>query len=122
MQCSRCGREIKEEQSYAYQGRVLCEDCLMDIGLSGRECDPWASYVETSARKRRGLVGAEELGEMERKIYDFVRGQGRATRDEVMRQFGLSEAELKAQLGPLMHSELIKEQGGGGGQYLVPIV
>jgi predicted HTH transcriptional regulator len=93
----------------------------MDIGLSVRECDPWATYVDTRARERQGLQGAEGLTEMERKVYEFVKGKGRATREEVMGNLSLSESELLVQLVPLMHSELVKEHGEGGKMYLIPI-
>lgn len=53
MNCSRCGRELSENERYVYQDKVYCENCLQDIGLSVKQCDPWATYVETSARKRR---------------------------------------------------------------------
>jgi hypothetical protein len=38
-----------------------------------------------------------------------------------MKNFGLSEADLKAQLLTLMHVELVKERGERSGMYLVPI-
>ena len=38
-----------------------------------------------------------------------------------MRQLDLSETDLKAQLIPLMHAELIKEHGESGEMYLIPI-
>ncbi len=104
MNCSRCNRELTENQSYVYQGKVFCEDCLMEIGLSIKECDPWATYVETAGRKRHGQTGAAGLTEMESKIYEFVKSKGRATKGEVMGNVGLSEPDLNAQLVPLMHS------------------
>ncbi len=121
MNCSRCNRELTEAQSYVNKGKIFCEDCLMDIGLSTRECDPWATYVDTSARKRHGEIGAAGLTEAETKIYEFIRDKRRVTRQEVMKKFRLSEAELAAELLPLMHSELIKERGEGGQLYLIPI-
>ncbi|MBI2858478.1 MAG: hypothetical protein HYX90_05305 [Chloroflexi bacterium] len=121
MKCSRCNRDLKEEERYVYQERVLCENCLMDIGLSLKECDPWATYVDTSARKRRGVKGTAELTELEAKVYDFVKDKGRATREEVMQTLSLSEKDLEAQLVALMHSELVKERGEGGRRYLVTI-
>ncbi len=121
MNCSRCNRELSENQSYVHQGKTFCEDCLMDIGLSIKECDPWATFVDTSARKRHGERGAAGLTEIEAKIYELVKSQGRATRQEVMKHFSLSELDLKAQLLPLMHSELIKEHSEGGQMYLIPI-
>lgn len=116
MKCNRCAREISEDQSYVYQGKVLCEDCLMDIGLSVRECDPWATYIDTHTRER-----TEGLTEMEKKVYEFVKSKGRATREEVMENFGLSEVDLRTQLIPLMHSELVKERSEGDKMYLIPI-
>jgi len=121
MKCSRCSREISEDQSYVHQGKVLCEDCLMDIGLSIKECDPWATYVDTHTRERMGLKGAEGLTEMEKKVYEFVKSKGKATREEVMEKFSLSELDLKAQLITLMHSELVKEHSEGDQMYLIPI-
>ena len=120
-QCSRCQRELTDAQSYINQGEIYCEDCLMDIGLSVKECDPWATYVDTSGRKRHGEKGTAGMTDMEAKIYEYIRGRGRATRQEVMQSFGLSETDLGSQLLPLMHSELIKERGEAGQIYLVPI-
>jgi late competence protein required for DNA uptake (superfamily II DNA/RNA helicase) len=121
MKCGRCGKELTENQSYVYQGKVMCEDCLMDVGLSLKECDPWATYVDTSARKRHGLTGAAGLTEMQAKVYDFIKAKGKVTREEVMKNFGLSEADLKAQLLILMHAELVKERSERSRMYLVPI-
>ena len=121
MKCNRCSREISEEERYIYQGAVFCEDCLMDIGLSIKECDPWATFVDTSARKRCGETGTAGLSQIEAKIYEFVKNKGRATRQEVMKSLDLSETDLKAQLLPLMHSELLKEHSEGGEMYLIPI-
>lgn len=121
MQCSRCQRDISEEEAYVHQHKVFCEDCLMDIGLSVNQCDPWASYVDTRTRGRQGLKGAEGLTEMERKVYDLVKSRGQATRGEVMAALGLTETELRSQLIPLMHSELVKERSEAGQVYLVSI-
>ncbi len=121
MKCSRCAKEINEDQAYVYQGKVMCEDCVMDVGLSTKECDPWASYVDTSARKRHGATGAAELSESEAKVYDLVKTKGKATRSEVMQALGISEEDLNSQLVTLMHSELIKEMGQEGGQFLVAV-
>jgi len=119
MQCSRCGREISQEQSYVNQGRVFCEDCLMDIGLSIKECDPWAAYVDNRTRERSSLEGTEGLTDIEKEVYEFVKSKGRATRAEVMEALKLSEIDLKSQLVPLMHADLIKEHSEAGTMYLI---
>lgn len=120
MKCSRCNREISESQAYAHKGKVYCEDCLMDIGLSASECDPWSSYVDTRTLERQ-LKGKVELTDTEKKIFEFIKSRGKATRQEVMKKFGLSDEELKAQLITLMHSEMVKERSEAGKQYLTII-
>ena len=119
--CNRCNREISEDRSYVHQGKILCDDCLMDIGLSVKECDPWATYVDTHTRERLGLKGTEGLTETEKKVYEFIKSKGRVTREDVMAEFSLSKLDLNAQLIPLMHSELVKEHSEGDTMYLIPI-
>ena len=121
MQCNRCNRQLTEDQSYMHQEKVFCEDCLMDVGLSLKECDPWATYVDTRTRAHSGYKGTEGLTETEKKVYDHVKNKGKITREEVMVDLNLSDTELKTQLVPLMHSELIKEIGEGGNLYLITV-
>ena len=47
MNCSRCGKELSEDQTYAYEGKAFCEDCLMKVGLNSKECEPWSTYLKT---------------------------------------------------------------------------
>ena len=119
MKCSRCGREIAESESYVHQDQVFCEDCLMEIGLHAGKCEPWASYLASKARV--GMRGTEGLTELQKHVYQFIKSQGKVTRQEVKQNFNLSEAEIDSQLTPLMHSELVKEHGKGGSLYLVTV-
>jgi predicted HTH transcriptional regulator len=90
----------------------------MDAGLHPKGCDPWATY---SATRTRELKGTEGLTELQKKVYEFVKSQGRVTREEVMANFGFSEAEMDAQVTSLMHSELVKEHSEGDQFYLIPV-
>ncbi|MFQ5996941.1 MAG: hypothetical protein ACE5KP_04885 [Dehalococcoidales bacterium] len=119
MKCSRCGREISERESYTQQGRIFCEDCLIEIGLHAGKCEPWATYL--AGKERAGVQGAEGLTELQKKVYEFIRSRGKVAREELKQKLNLSEAEIDAQLTPLMHSELVKERGEGGKLYLVTI-
>ena len=67
------------------------------------------------------LPAGKGLTDMEKNIYEFVKGKGRATRQEVIAKFGLSAEDLDPQLHVLMHSELVKEHSEGGTMYLIPI-
>ena len=118
MKCSRCGREITEDQAYAHQGQVYCDDCLMEIGLHAGKCEPWATYL---ASKEKQTTGSEGLTDLQKKVYEFIKDKGKTTRDEVKKNFKLSEAEMDAQLTPLMHSELVKERDEKDGLYLIAV-
>ncbi len=121
MKYSRCGREISEKESYVHQGKVLCEDCLMETGLHAGKCEPWASYLATHSRENSGMQGTEGLAELQRKVYQFIKSRGKVTREEVGQNFNLSEAEMDAQLIPLMHLEMVKERSEKDNLYLVAV-
>ncbi len=113
MKCEQCGREITREDSFTHQGKVLCEECYMETGFHARECDPWATYLATRTRERTGQTGTEGLTDSQKKVYDFIKDQGKVTREEVIKHFGFSEEDLDAQLMVLMHAELVKEHSEG---------
>lgn len=113
MNCSRCNKVISEDQSYVYNGKVMCEDCVMDVGLTLKECDPWATYVDTSARKRHGSTGTAELTDLEARTYELIKARGRSTKGEVMDSLKITEPDLDAQLITLMHLDMVKEMGEG---------
>jgi hypothetical protein len=121
MNCSRCNKVISEDQSYLHNGKVMCEDCVMDVGLTLKECDPWATYVDTSARKRHGSTGTAELTDLEARTYELIKARGRASRSEVMNNLKLTERDLDAQLIALMHLDMVKEIGEAGKRYLVAV-
>ena len=119
MKCSRCSREISDDKTYAYQGKPFCDDCLMEVGLHAGKCEPWATYLAT--KERVGMKGTEGLADLQKKVYEFIKDKGKTTREEVKKYFNLSEAEMDAQLTPLMYSELVKERGEGDNLYLIPV-
>ena len=121
MKCQRCGREISEAESYTHQDQTLCDDCYLEVRAHPKECDPWASYLATHTRERMGQKGTEGLTDLQAKVYEFIKGKGRVSREEVIENFNLSEAEMDAQIIPLMRSELVKEHSEGNQLYLVPI-
>ncbi len=119
MKCSRCGDKIAEDQAYVHQGKIYCEDCLMEIGLHAGRCEPWASYL--AGKEGAGSKGTEGLTELQKKVYAFIKMKGKATRAEVKRMLSLSEAELDGQLLPLMHAELVKEKSEGKSVHLIVV-
>jgi recombinational DNA repair protein (RecF pathway) len=119
LQCKRCGREISDNERYEYGGETLCEDCYINVRYPMKACDPWAVYSATRSRETLGLKGTEGLTELQQAIYEFVRSNGKATREELMRNFNLAEPELQTQLAILRHCQLVKGTKEGNKIYLV---
>jgi len=54
VKCEKCDREFSEDQAIEYpgkvhvhKGKVMCEDCLVDMGVSIDEATPYATYIRT---------------------------------------------------------------------------
>jgi hypothetical protein len=54
VKCEKCDREFHDDKAreypgkvYVYKGKVMCEDCLIDMGVSLDEADPYATYIKT---------------------------------------------------------------------------
>jgi recombinational DNA repair protein (RecF pathway) len=120
MKCDRCGSEITAEESYTYFGETLCEDCYIDVKYPSKVCDPWAVYSATRSRERLGLKGTQGLNDLHKQIYEFIRRNGKATREELMKNCNMTESELQTQVAILKHCELVKGHKNGHRVYLVP--
>jgi recombinational DNA repair protein (RecF pathway) len=120
VKCSRCGREVSMDDSYQHLGKTLCEDCYIDIRYPAKACDPWAVYSATKSRETLGLKGTEGLTDLQQVIYEFIKQKGKVTREELIDNFELTEAQLQTQLAILRHCELIKGSKEDGRIYLVP--
>ena len=120
MKCSRCGQEIKEADSYTHLGEKLCEDCYLDVRLEVKACDPWAVHSATRFREGSGLEGTEGLTDLQKEIYELVKGKGKVRKEEVIESLNLSEQEMQTQLATLRHCELVKGHKEGDKVYLTP--
>ena len=119
VKCDRCGRELSADDSYQHLGKTLCEDCYIDIRYPAKGCDPWTVYSATRSRETIGLKGAAGLTEPQQAIYEFIRGKGKVTREQLIQKFELTEAELQRQLATLRHCELVIGHKEGNSIYLV---
>ena len=120
VKCKRCNREISNGETYEYLGEILCEDCYIDIRYPVKACDPWAVYSATRSRESSGLKGAEGLTELQKAIYEFVKNNGKVTKEDTMKNFNLIESEMQIQLAVLRHCELVKGHKEGDKVYLAP--
>jgi predicted transcriptional regulator len=120
MKCNRCGRELSINDSYQHLGETLCEDCYIDIRYPAKACDPWAVYSATRSRETVGLEGIAGLTDLQQAIYEFIRSKGKATREQLVENLDLTEADLQRQLATLRHCELVKGHKESNSVYLVP--
>jgi predicted HTH transcriptional regulator len=121
MKCKCCNRQLSDNESYEYLGEILCEDCYIDkYQASITACEPLAVHAATRSRKKLGLEGVQGLTDQQRAIYEFVKNQGRATREEIMQKLNLTGSQIQAQLAILRHCQLVKGQKEGNQIYLVP--
>jgi hypothetical protein len=120
VKCDRCNRELSMNDSYQHLGKTLCEDCYIDIRYPAKACDPWAVYSATRSRETVGLKGTAGLTERQQAIYEFIRGEGKVTREQLIGRFELAESELQRHLATLRHCELVKGHKEGNSIYLVP--
>ncbi len=120
MKCQRCQREISEDESHTHFGEILCDDCYIDVRSPAKSCDPWAVYLATRTRESTGLKGAEGLNSLQQAIYTFIKNKGKATPEEVITKFNISQLDLQNQIATLRHCELVKGHKKGNEIYLVP--
>ena len=104
--CERCGNKIEEQQSYEHLGRVYCEDCYMDILSPPTACDPWAVYTARSSLQGQDKFSA--LTPVQRRIADYVKGEGEATAEEIMENLNLTAQEFKREFAVLRHMEVLR--------------
>ena len=120
VKCTRCAQDISEKEQYEYLGETLCEDCYIDIRYPAKACDPWAVYSATRSREAGGLKETEGLTELQTAIYEFVRSNGKVTREEILAKFNIKEIELQTHMATLRHCELLKGRKEGDRVFVVP--
>ena len=108
MKCDRCRRELQEEECFDHIGETLCEDCYLEAVHLISPCDPWAVHHAQSYRERSGVEGINELSDLQKAIYEFIRGKGQATMDEMLQTFALPARELHIAFAVLRHCGLVR--------------
>ena len=54
VKCEKCDREFHEDKAreypgkvYVHKGKVLCEDCLLEMGVMPDTAEPYSVYMKT---------------------------------------------------------------------------
>jgi hypothetical protein len=107
MKCDRCQQELQEER-YIHGSETLCENCYLEATHHISPCDPWAAYHAQSYREGFGVEGTNELSDLQKAIYEFIKGKGTASMDELRQTFDLPPRELQTNFAILRHCELVR--------------
>jgi hypothetical protein len=119
IRCQGCGKDVLEDNCFISEGKTLCEDCYINAGQRIRVCDPWGERSKLIFRESHGLSGTEGLTELQKSIYEFIKKQGKVTKEDLSKSLGLNAVELENEFAILRHCQLLKGKKEGDKIYLV---
>ena len=119
LKCERCNVEVAEADIYKHRDQNLCEDCYMGALQAPKTCDVAATQHAVKHRRAAGQTGTEGLLEIQKNIHDFIKENGKVTREQIMGELDIPEWELEKQIAILRHCELVKGRKEDGKIYLV---
>jgi adenine-specific DNA methylase len=103
MNCDRCGCLIKQDQEMKYAGKLLCEDCYMDVLSPAKTCDPWAVYIAKSFSEKQSA-----LTELQKDILRIA-GETQGVELEALAQkLNIKTGDLEREIATLRHMEKIR--------------
>ncbi|AEG14891.1 hypothetical protein G7K71_01145 [Desulfofundulus sp. TPOSR] len=108
MKCVRCQEEVPPQDSYDYYGQTLCEDCYIAALQPPKPCDPTAVASAKATRTQLGQTGTAGLTPLQKRIYEYIKEKGKATKEELASTFNLPQWELEKQFAVLRHCELVR--------------
>ncbi len=120
MECDKCQDTIPEGEECRHLSQTLCEDCYIRIIDTSKTCDVAATHSAKRHRAALGQSGTEGLTDTQKDIYEFVKKQGKATKEEIAEKFEFTEWELNRQFSVLRHCEVLKAKKEGDMIYIVP--
>ncbi len=117
--CARCKEIISGDDVYRHRDENLCEDCFMGAMQAPKTCDVAATQLAKKHRRASGQSGTEGLLVIQKKIHDYIKENGKVTRQQVMEELNIPDWELEKQIAVLRHCELVKGKKEGDQVYLV---
>lgn len=114
MICTKCNNEIPEGEQCTHRGKLLCEDCYLEMLEPPRTCDVAAVHGAKVARKMAGQEGTDGLTEMQKNIYNYIKDEGPVTVEQIMSKFSLSKYQYERNFAVLRHCELAHGYRDGG--------
>lgn len=119
MQCENCGVPVSGEELFEHGGKKYCEDCYIEAATVLKTCDPLAVRAARVTREKSGQRGAEGLLPVQKMIYDYLKKNGKATREQIARELQLEQKDLEKHFSVLRHCELVKGRKEGEIIYMI---
>lgn len=104
MQCERCMANIEEGEDRNHHGRIVCEDCYMDLLSPAKMCDPWAVHSAKSFPETQ----TTQLSDMQQKIIDLLKENGPTEPGIIIERLGVNPLDLEREIVPLRHMEKVR--------------
>lgn len=106
MKCEKCKSSIVEGEERTHYGRLLCEDCYMDMLSPAKTCDPWAVH---SAKTSLDIMGADlEFTETQEKILQLLKETGGTEPEVISKRLQIKPSDLEREIAALRHMEKVR--------------
>ena len=120
MHCEECNADIEQGEEREHLGKVLCEDCYMDILSPVRTCDPWAVHSAKSFEAHTG--GAARVTPIQSEILEILKETGGLEPAALLERLNgkLTQARLEREFATLRHMERARGEKRGDKVFLRP--
>lgn len=115
MQCDRCSASIDDGEERELNGRILCEDCCMDLMSPLKACDPWAVYSAKSFARNQG--GNLNHNPIQERIFNILK-DGPIEPAILSERLKIKATELERELAVLRHMEKIRGELRDGKRFI----
>jgi len=105
MECNRCKDAIEPGEEREHFGKMLCEDCYMDVLSPARACDPWAVHSAKSLEKQSGRI---EVNEIQEKILKILEETNGIEPRLLVERLQIKSSDLEREIAALRHMEKVR--------------
>jgi len=116
MRCEHCEALVEEGEQRELHGRLLCEDCYMDLLSRPKICDPWAVYsAKTFFKNGNSDI---ELTPIQLSILEILQDEGPQEPANLCKRIQIKEADLERDIAVLRHMEKVRGELKGEKKFI----
>ena len=114
MKCDQCKAFIEIGDEREHLGKVLCEDCYMEVLSPAKPCDPWAVYAAKSMTNEN-----TQLTKRQENILAVLKETNGIELESLAKRLGSNAGDLERELATLRHMEKIRAAKEGNKKIFV---